>query len=126
MRKKKKKTLQQWLIPKLRRISMHWPEMNEALKLAKVKVPIGTNKNGTVKYKVKIRCSCCEELFDGRPNVEIDHIDPVVNITGFIDWNSYINTLFCSVENLRVLCKDCHDDVTYYQEQLREDFKNNS
>lgn len=122
-KKKKKKTQQQWLIPKLRKISMYWPEMNEALKSAKVKVPIGKNKNGTIKYKVKIQCSCCEELFDNRSDIEIDHIDPVVNVTGFSDWNSYINTLFCPVENLRVLCKDCHEDVTFYQDQLRLDNK---
>lgn len=46
----------------------------------------------------------------------VDHIDPVVPITGFLktkgflgyDWDLVIRRLFCEIEGLQVLCKPCH------------------
>lgn len=39
----------------------------------------------------------------------MDHIDPVVGTAdGWIDWNTYIDRLFCPVEKLQALCELCH------------------
>jgi len=41
--------------------------------------------------------------------VNVDHIDPVESIeSGFIDWNTFIERLFCEEKNLQLLCKSCH------------------
>lgn len=46
-------------------------------------------------------------------NVFVDHISPIVDpSTGFTDWNSFIENLFCEEDNLQVLCKECHDTKT--------------
>jgi hypothetical protein len=42
-------------------------------------------------------------------NVSVDHISPVIGPEGFVDWNTFIGRLFCTADNLQVLCKDCHD-----------------
>ena len=33
-------------------------------------------------------------------------------IGSFVDWNSWIEKLFCGVENLRILCLTCHKAKT--------------
>jgi hypothetical protein len=42
-------------------------------------------------------------------NVLVDHIVPVVcpNM-GFVDWDSFIDRLFCDSSGLQVLCHECH------------------
>ena len=42
-------------------------------------------------------------------NVFVDHIDPIVPVTGWVSWDSCIERMFCEAPNLQLLCKDCHD-----------------
>lgn len=56
----------------------------------------------------KYRCNDCKKLFRLK-EVQVDHI---VEIGSFVDWNSYIEKLFCSIDNLQVLCKKCHKNKT--------------
>jgi len=43
-------------------------------------------------------------------NIYVDHIKPVVDpATGFTTWDDFIENLYCEVDNLQVLCKQCHD-----------------
>lgn len=109
MARKKAKDLSReaWLMKHLRRISGMWPAKNEAVNLAKVQVHIGFYKNGNPEYKTMIKCYLCDELHD-RSNIQVDHIDPIVGLDGFIDWNTYIEKLFCDISNLGAVCRECH------------------
>jgi hypothetical protein len=93
----------------LRKASMRWGPLNRVKAKARVErgfykcaacaaiVPataITTLKNGKVK-RVK--------------NVAIDHIAPVVPLTGFDSWDGVIDRLFCDEEGLQLLCRDCHE-----------------
>jgi hypothetical protein len=42
-------------------------------------------------------------------NIFVDHVAPVVGGTGFTSWDDFIEGLYCEVDNLQVLCKECHD-----------------
>lgn len=53
------------------------------------------------------RCACCQEEFV-QNSVQVDHKEAVVSSEGFVDWNTYIDRLFCSKDNLQVLCLGCH------------------
>lgn len=53
------------------------------------------------------RCNGCKEVFP-RKYTAVDHIIPVVGIEGIRSWDEYMTRLFCPVDNLQVLCKDCH------------------
>lgn len=55
----------------------------------------------------KYRCAKCK-ILTSKP--QVDHISPVGK---FLDWNMYIERLFCPIENLQVLCWDCHKVKTF-------------
>ena len=42
-------------------------------------------------------------------NVFVDHIEPIVPVTGWVSWDSCIERMFCEGDNLQLLCKACHD-----------------
>lgn len=102
-----KTNLKKWIIPRLRSMSRFWPEKNDALNNAKVKVQIGFYKNGNAEYKTLFKCTQCEENYD-RTEVQVDHVMPIVNVEGFTNWEDYINNLFCDSSKLQILCKACH------------------
>ena len=57
-------------------------------------------------------CKGCKKEFPAK-DVQVDHIDPVVcPKAGFVDWNTFVDRLFCGVENLQILCTTCHDKKT--------------
>lgn len=102
----KEVNLKTWLIPKLRRLSYMWPPRNEAKKLARVSRGL---------YK----CAGCKEIF-GPKEVTLDHIYPVVPLTGFENLGNFVESLFCKVEGYQVLCVPCHDKKTDKEDKLRE------
>jgi hypothetical protein len=66
-------------------------------------------------------CNSCKKEFPSK-EVNVDHILPVVDpITGFVDWNTFIDRLFCKEENLQVLCSKCHTEKTKQERQVRND-----
>lgn len=58
--------------------------------------------------------------FDG---IEIDHITPVVEVTGWTNWDNYFDSLFCSEENLRPLCNKCHSAKSSTEATFRASYK---
>lgn len=63
-------------------------------------------------------CASCKNhvpptIRDGRKRVQnifVDHIDPIVDPeVGFVSWDTFIERMFCEVDNLQLLCKGCHD-----------------
>lgn len=101
--------LKAFIIHTLRRASYRWYARNEALRLSRVERGF---------YK----CAACKQTF-ARKEVQIDHINPVVKITGFTTWDDYINRLFCPVEGLQILCLTCHDSKTLIEQNRRKKHK---
>ena len=67
-------------------------------------------KDGTkaTKPRVEFQCYQCNEWYMGK-DIQVDHKNPVVDPdVGFINFDTYIDRLFCQKENLSVLCKTCH------------------
>ena len=56
-------------------------------------------------------------------NVHVDHIEPVVPVTGWVSWDSCINNMFCEAENLQVLCHSCHKEVTDEENKQRKYYR---
>lgn len=87
--------LKYWLVQKLRRISYQWPERKAAIRKARVS-------------RGKYLCAHCNGLF-GPKEINADHKDPVIDPeVGFVDWNTYIARLFCSEDNIQIICKIDH------------------
>jgi 5-methylcytosine-specific restriction endonuclease McrA len=116
---KKSKTLKQWLTPKLRRLSLQWPERHKALNKVKHSVHIGKFKNGNPKNKIMFGCEHCGILSD-KSEVQVDH-KIEVSIAKTI--GEYISRLFCAASELQVLCKPCHLMKTNYPEIFEEQKK---
>ena len=89
----------------LRAASRRWPPKFKALKEAFVGRK--TNKK-TGKLAMHYKCAKCKKHFVAA-DVQVDHIKPVVDPKkGFLNWDEFINRMFCEIENLQVLCKPCH------------------
>ena len=101
----------------LRAASRRWPPKFKALKEAFVGRKI--NKK-TGKLAMHYKCAKCKKHFVAA-DVQVDHVLPVVDPkVGFVGWDSFIDRIFCEIENLQVLCKPCHKVKTEEEKAERK------
>ena len=92
-----------------------WPPKYETLKEAQT----GKKENAkTKRIAMHYKCNSCKEDFPAK-EVQVDHIEPVVDFKGFSSWDIFIERLFCEKENLQVLCKECHLIKTQLEKKER-------
>ena len=75
---------------------------------------ISENFKVSYRKRVSYRCQCCGELFS-KGEINVDHIKPIG--TGVLntiqDTYEFYMKVYCSHENLQILCKDkCHKNKT--------------
>lgn len=58
--------------------------------------------------------------FDG---IELDHIQPVVQISGWSTWDQFFESLFCDEDGYRALCNFCHQRKTQTENSFRASYK---
>lgn len=94
-----------FIISLLRQGTRRWAPITEVQKEARVSRGL-------------YECAMCKQhvpptIKEGRAkkqNIFVDHIRPVVDPNeGFTTWDDFIENMFCEVDNLQVLCKECHD-----------------
>jgi len=85
---------------------------------------VGTKLNEKTKRQAKhYECNMCKEHFTAK-DIEVDHIEPVVDPdVGFVSWDLFIERLYCKMENLQALCKNCHKVKTKEERTVRKDAK---
>lgn len=122
---KKEFPLDKYLFASINKIWGWWPPRREALKNA-------TSKRDGVNGQT---CTCCGDWFPelcvinkkGRKvwkrQVQVDHIEPVVPVTGFVDWNTHIARKFVSVDKLQVLWKPHHQEKSNKENSQRREPK---
>lgn len=94
-----------FIISVLRSGTRRWPPKYETLNDAKTTKKINQK---TKRLAQHYRCASCRGEFTAT-NIEVDHIEPIVDPKiGFVDWNSFIERLYCPASNLQALCKSCH------------------
>jgi len=92
-----------------------WPPKYETLKEAQT----GKKENvKTNRIAMHYKCNSCKEDFPAK-EVQVDHIETVVDSKGFITWDLFIERLYCEKENLQVLCKLCHNEKTLTEKKER-------
>lgn len=99
----------------LRSASRRWPPKYEAIKEAYTDTK--TNKV-TGRQARHYKCAGCGKDYP-QSGVQVDHITPIGKD---LDWNEFIERLFCEADNLQVLCKTCHKLKT---KEERENQKGN-
>lgn len=82
------------IIAMIRRASIKWGPRYAAI-----------NKNRIERGKYS--CDNCDHI-GPRTGLQVDHIEPVIPVTGFDTWDGFIKRLFCDGKGLQLLCKACH------------------
>ena len=68
------------------------------------------------------QCTTCSKIV-GPKDIKIDHIEPVVAITGFTNWEDLVNRLFCEENGLQAICSVCHEIKTKEENRQRKSWK---
>jgi 5-methylcytosine-specific restriction endonuclease McrA len=87
-----------FIISLLRRGTYRWKPRNECLKAAKVAYG-------------KYQCNICKQIFR-KKDITLDHIEPVVPVTGFTTFDDYIIRMYPQKEGFQVICKVEHSIKT--------------
>lgn len=100
-----------------------FPAKYETLKAASVGKKLNPK---TKRMSEHYLCASCNKEFPGK-EVQCDHIEAVVDpVEGFVDWDVYIKRMFCSKDNLQILCSDCHDKKSAEERKVRNGNKKSS
>lgn len=70
-------------------------------------------------------CAECHGLFPLK-DVAVDHIEPVVPVTGFVSWDDVIHKMYCNSDSLQVLCSPCHKIKSKKESEERKLHKKNN
>ena len=93
------------------------------MKAAEVKVPLldkagnqayysaTAKKAGQPRTRTDFTCAHCNKDHK-RTNVEVDHIVGAGTLRDWDDLVPFVQRLYCSIEGLQVLCKQCHSIKT--------------
>lgn len=100
----------------LRAASQRWPPKYSVL--AKAFTKRKENK-ATGRLAKHFRCNKCKEEFPQK-EVEVNHIVPVVPLSGFDSWDRVIERLFCEEDGLEVVCKPCHKSISKDENIIRK------
>ena len=103
----------------LRSISQRWPPRYSVLNQACIGQQINTKSGRLAKHYL---CASCNIAYPAK-EVEVNHRNPIVPVTGFDSWDGLIERLFCEKEHLEVLCKPCHRSVSKLENQQRKEIK---
>lgn len=99
----------------LRGGSQRWGPKYETLNEACVGKRINA-KTGRLAKHFKC-CKCTQEY--PQKEVEVNHILPVVPLSGFDSWDGVIERLFCEKDGLEVVCKPCHLKISADERENR-------
>lgn len=90
----------------LRQKSRWWKPISLAKQKAKRKYK-GPNK----RQKFEYLCNVCNNWFPDKL-INVDHINPAGSLKCANDLPGFVERLFCEIDNLQVLCQDCHNEKT--------------
>lgn len=101
----------------LRQGTRRYPPKYETLNDAKTAKKINPK---TKRLAQHYACAKCKKDFPQK-EVQVDHKKPVVDPRqGFVDWNTFIERLFCGKQNLQVLCTSCHEKKSAKEKLTRK------
>lgn len=94
-----------------------WPPKYQAIKAAFVRDGINPATGRQCKLH---KCEECGELFPAK-DMQADHTQPVVPVTGFDSWDGVIERLFCEKEGFTAMCRSCHKAKTQAENAERRE-----
>ena len=94
----------------LRRGTITWYRRTQCVNRTRIQKNIGFLKNGKQKLKWFYYCDKCQREFDSPDSLEVDHIKEIGPFDG--DFNTFIERMYCPLDNLQNLCSECHQRKT--------------
>lgn len=104
-----------FIVSALRSGFSRYPNKYAALRNAYTTTKLNKKSGKQAKH---YRCAMCKKEFTST-NVQVDHTTPVVGSEGFVDWNTYVDRMYCDVVELQVLCRECHSNKTSIERKAR-------
>lgn len=74
------------------------------------------------RQKYEYQCKSCK-TWNAEKNINVDHVHPVGTLKSANDLPFFVENLFCEIDNLQVLCSDCHDAKTKKEAASRKKSK---
>ncbi len=96
--------------------------------------PIQLTKKNARTRRGFYRCAGCGQevpatiVVNGKRvnNVAVDHIKPIIDPSvGFTTWGDVIEAMYCEMDNLQLLCRACHDEVTAEERAIAKQRRQN-
>lgn len=72
-----------------------------------------------------VYCNVCGEIVP-RWTTDVDHIEPVIPITTHFEdmpLAQAVDRMWCSIENLQIICTPCHDKKTSLESEARKPYR---
>ena len=101
----------------LRQKSRWWKPITQCKQNAKRPYK-GSNK----RQKFEYQCNKCKKWFPDK-QINVDHVKPVGTLTCAADLSTFVENLFCEVDNLQCLCTGCHNSKTKIENSNRKILK---
>lgn len=70
-----------------------------------------TYKGPNKRQKFEYQCNVCKGWFPDK-KINVDHVIPAGTLRCANDLPGFVERLFCEIDNLQVLCSNCHDVKT--------------
>lgn len=67
-------------------------------------------------------CAQCKLIFP-RKEIQIDHIEPVTPLTGWVDLDTFVTRLKVSATEMQAICKTCHKKKSGVENETRRTSK---
>ena len=84
---------------------------------------VGRKTNSkTGRMAMHFKCAECGDDFTDK-FMQVDHIETVTPITGFVSWDDIIERMFIEKDGLQLLCKTCHSVKSKAENALRREHK---
>jgi len=91
----------------LRQLSRRWPPIARIALHRVRRRYVGPNK----RQKWEYLCVRCGHWYSAK-EIAVDHIDPCGQLKSMDDVRGFVERLFCEPDGLRILCEQCHDEIT--------------
>lgn len=107
-----------WIRSSLRKMSQRWKPIYGVLNDVKRPVePSDKLKWGNL-IKFVYQCCQCKAWFP-KKHVEVDHIHPCGSLKSEADIGPFVTRLLCERDGLRVVCIDCHLEITNAEREAK-------